>query len=769
MKENVNINEVLEAALIYCEQGLSIIPVGKDKKPLMAWKRYQSERATRKDIRKWFSKSGVNIGLVTGKISGVICLDFDKKHDRTSKNFEFPISPTVSSKTGGGGEHFFFKHPGGYVESTNGVLFGAGIDLKADGGYVVLPPSVHASGKTYEWSIPFDVTELADTPDWLLNKAKVGKAKTDWKAFSESDVKEGTRNFTLTKFMGKYLHDLSPELWDTALPAIREWNLSHLVPPTPDKELLTTWESLKKKEFSRNRTDKKDNRERSSDLVVGLLEQNEGFELFHDQNNDPYIKIEINGHHELWPCKSNKLETLLSMKYWDAHGKTANTESIKGALSIFQARACFNGKEHALHNRVAWHDGELWYDLSGEKWDAIRINKQGWEVVSRPPILFRRYKHQKMQVVPVSGGDIRQLLKFVNIKNEQQQLLLLVFVVSCFIPDIAHVMPIIFGPQGSAKSMLSKLLRKTIDPSAIEVTTFPKNNEELVMALSHHWFLFFDNVSFVSEQISDLLCKAITGSGFTKRELYSNDEEVIYNFKRIIGMNGINLVATRPDLLERAILLELESIPEDKRKQEGTILNEFENDLPGILGGILDLLSKAMAIHQTISIERLPRMADFAVWGSAIAIAMGYTSEDFMEAYRKNLSDQHDEIMSQDNVANSLRVFVERHPLWDGVASDLLSHLVAIAETSLGVDTLRDKDWPKGSNHLSKKLNILRVNLLADGIAYSSSKGGGKRFIHLKKEEAEKPAQKDGPGFFDDGDDKDDGLRPILSFTSNSL
>ena len=107
--------------------------------------------------------------------------------------------------------------------------------------------------------------------------------------------------------------------------------------------------------------------------------------------------------------------------------------------------------------------------------------------------------------------------------------------------------------------------------------------------------------------------------------------------------------------------------------------------------------------------------------------------------------------------------------MWDGVASDLLSHLVAIAETSLGVDTLRDKDWPKGSNHLSKKLNILRVNLLADGIAYSTSKGGGKRFIHLKKEEAEKPAQKDGPGFFDDGDDKDDGLRPILSFTSNSL
>ena len=158
------------------------------------------------------------------------------------------------------------------------------------------------------------------------------------------------------------------------------------------------------------------------------------------------------------------------------------------------------------------------------------------------------------------------------------------FLVSCFVPGIPHVLLVIFGAQGSSKSTLSRLARLLVDPSLIEVASFPHSQKELVQALAHHYFLFFDNVSYISEEQSDILCKAITGGGHTKRELYSDDDDIIYNFIRCIGINGINLVTTRPDLLERSLLLELERIEPAERKTEKELYQNFKIDLPSILG-----------------------------------------------------------------------------------------------------------------------------------------------------------------------------------------
>jgi len=154
---------------------------------------------------------------------------------------------------------------------------------------------------------------------------------------------------------------------------------------------------------------------------------------------------------------------------------------------------------------------------------------------------------------------------------------LLVYLVTCFIPDIPHPILIVYEDQGSAKSTLSKLLKRLIDPSVIEVSEFPRNTAELIQKLSHHWFVFFDNISHLSGSTSDILCKAVTEGGFSKRELYSDDEDIIYTFKRCVGLNGINLIATKPDLLDRSIIFEMERIPKDKRRLEKKLKNLKRN------------------------------------------------------------------------------------------------------------------------------------------------------------------------------------------------
>lgn len=143
-------NYILEQALYYREKlGWSIIPVGKDKKPLVKWEQYQSEKATREQIIEWFTKYyNANIAVVTGKISNLIIIDIDPRHG--ANNDDFKNIQTVIAKTGGGGWHYYFQYEEGI--STRAKVKD-GIDIRSDGGYAVLPPSLHDSGKNYEWEV----------------------------------------------------------------------------------------------------------------------------------------------------------------------------------------------------------------------------------------------------------------------------------------------------------------------------------------------------------------------------------------------------------------------------------------------------------------------------------------------------------------------------------------------------------------------------------------------------------------------------------------
>jgi hypothetical protein len=469
--------------------------------------------------------------------------------------------------------------------------------------------------------------------------------------------------------------------------------------------------------------------ESQADLLIKLIDSREGTVLFHDEQGDTYIAIQVSGHQEVWSTKSKNLKRWLASEFYKVKQKGLGSDAIRSALGVIEGRASFEGPQYKLNNRSAWSDEALWYDLTNEKWQSIKIDKNGWEIVDKPPILFRRYSHSQPQVVPTAQGDVRLLLKYVNIQNPEHKLLLLVFLITCFIPDFAHVILVIFGAQGASKSTLSKILRRINDPSMIEVASMPDNNKELIQALSHHSFLFFDNVSYISETTSDILCKAVTGSGFPKRELYSDDEDIIYSFKRCIGINGINLVGNRPDLLERSLLLQLDRIEEEDRKQEKELMESFEKDLPLILGGVFDVLVKALSIKPEMELSNLPRMADFAAWGCAISVALGYSQDDFLKAYKTNISQQTETVLNENIVAIAIMAFMEDRDEWEGTPSELLR---ALNSDSFEHVDIYEKYWPKGANILMRRMNELAVNLKAVGITFVCTSGTSREVL-LKK------------------------------------
>jgi hypothetical protein len=726
-------NLKLEAALKYLKMGLNIIPTGANKVSLIKWEPYQSRLSTVDEINSWWKQwPNANPALVTGKVSGVVALDLDKKHNRTSKEFVLPLTPCA--KSGNGGEHFFFKYPENVSVKSGSAISGEGVDCRGEPGYILLPPSVNESGGQYEWTVPLESKDdLADMPDWFLKlMAKDEKADAALWQRGSGGVKEGSRNETAASMAGKLITSLAPELRETVgWPGYMKWNESN-TPPLLVKELREVWESILKYESDDNMLASM--RKTQTELLIEMVEKKNNFVLFHDDKMESYIRLKNGDHNEIMSLKSRAIRRLLIREFWKAKNKAIAPDSVKNAIAVLDGRACYDGPEHKLQNRMAWKDKELWYDMADAKWRAIKINENGWEIVNEPPILFNRYSHSQAQIVPQQkNGNIKLFLNYVNISDPDQQLLLLVYLISCFIPDFPHAILVILGSHGSAKSTLSKLLRRIVDPSFIEVASFPDSHRELVQALAHHPFLFFDNVSFVSEEVSDILCKATTGSGFVKRELYSDDDDIIYSFKRSIGLNGINLVTTRPDLLDRSILLELEMIDESHRKQEKELMDNFEKDLPSILGGVFDTIVKTLKIKPTIQLATSPRMADFASWGAAIAEALGYTKEKFLSVYQENIEKQKETILNENMVALTLISFMEEYSQqrWEGTMTELLHKLTEHANFA-DSNITKDKYWPKAPNMLSRALNTLRVTLRDVNILITIS-AGKKRKVTIEK------------------------------------
>jgi hypothetical protein len=263
------------------------------------------------------------------------------------------------------------------------------------------------------------------------------------------------------------------------------------------------------------------------------------------------------------------------------------------------------------------------------------------------------------------------------------------------------------------------MVDKTVDPSRPILLTIHASRDELVQQLSHNYVAYYDNVKNVPKWLPDEVCKAVTGIGQTKRKLYTNDEDVVYEYKRCLGFSGINICLTEPDALDRSILIELTRIPREKRKLESQILSEFEELKPKVLGYILDVLVKALQIRSSLQLKDLPRMADFALWGEAISQAMGYKPLEFINTYYENIGRQNIEAIESHLLGHTIAKYFEEHEnegqdlsfnVLQGSPMETLEALEAFAQKhKINTD---NRQWPKSPSALSRRLNQIRSNLL---------------------------------------------------------
>lgn len=239
-----------------------------------------------------------------------------------------------------------------------------------------------------------------------------------------------------------------------------------------------------------------------------------------------------------------------------------------------------------------------------------------------------------------------------------------------------------------------------------------------------------DNLSSISIWLSDVLCRLATGGGFSTRTLFGNSDETIVHALRPILLNGIEGLATREDLLDRAILVNLPRISPTQRVSEERLNAEFEAARPRILGALMTASSAALRNYRDVQLPNLPRMADFAIWATAAESALGLQPGEFMAAYTANRRAGNDSAIEASPVGPIFVDWITARQNWAGTATALLAAL----ELDLPDNYRRPKGWPTDPRSLSGLLRRLAPHLREVGIAVDFCRSGKERVIRLSLE-----------------------------------
>jgi hypothetical protein len=472
-----------------------------------------------------------------------------------------------------------------------------------------------------------------------------------------------------------------------------------------------------------------------------LIELASSAELFHDRDDVGYARFEVNGHKENWRIRSTGFKRWLTRAFYENTQSAPASEGIHAALDVLEARAQFDGPEHEVHVRVAGHEGTIYIDLVDKDWRAIEIDEDGWRVVDNPPVYFRRSSGMKPLPEPVAGGSLKDDLRpLLNVKTEHEFVLAVAWLLAALRPRGPYPVEALIGEHGSAKTAFANMLRALIDPNSVPLRALPRSEHDLFIAARNSHVLGYDNVSGLPVWLSDAFCRLATGGGFSTRQLYTDQDEVLFGSTRPIILNGIDDITTRGDLADRSIVETLSPIPDEKRKLETELWAEFERKRPLILGALFAAVSHGLRSLPNVVLERKPRMADFAFWITACEGAL-WPKGTFLEAYTANLTDAIETVLEADQVAPTLRKYMEGKASFEGTASELIKVLNEVTSEA----EQKAKGWPKRSNALSKILRRIAPPLRKAGIDITFERDSRRKWIVITPFKAGKTSSSRSP------------------------
>ena len=469
------------------------------------------------------------------------------------------------------------------------------------------------------------------------------------------------------------------------------------------------------------------------DVLLRLIEE-QGHIPFRSTEGEAFIQIPNKGSFVNYPLKSEYYQMWLRNLYYQTYNRGSRNDMIQAVMETLVAKAHCQGKEYPVYNRFAFYEGRLYYNLANEDSAVLCVDESGTKCCNEPPVRLITRKTLRPQPMPQKGESFRKLMsKYYHFASKSDRILHNVILVVRLITGIEQPIVIYKGGKGSSKTTSMEMDKRCLDISSNNVTVMPKNEEDFLLLLESQDIVCLDNMDSITKSQANIFCQVVTGATAVKRKKYSDSELCEINIKSVVYMNGIHLLSDRSDFLDRCVFLNMKAISSEKRRSKKDVMEEFEADKPCILYRMFECLSRAMEIEPLIEVNIDDRLLDFLKWGCAVAEAMGYGQEKFLEAYQKNRTRLNEELLEEDEVAGAVMDYLEESGNFEGAMSELSAELSEM----LYEKGVYASNKIKQANHLSRRLKELEAGLHNVGISVEIGKNNGKRFVKISRENTE--------------------------------
>jgi putative DNA primase/helicase len=412
--------------------------------------------------------------------------------------------------------------------------------------------------------------------------------------------------------------------------------------------------------------------------IVNLV--NDFAKLWHTPDRRAFVSIPFdNGSIQNLRIGGSEFKYRVSEAFRLAHNSLASPRTLKDASEVLGAIAVIDGAEFKAHLRVARQNDVIYVDLGDPEWRIVRIDGTGWEVTQDCPVKFIRPQNFAALPVPSKNGDLNNLRNLLPNLSDEGWVLIQGFLVGVYDPTGTQPVLVLTGGQGSGKSSAVNLIKALTDPNLVASRSIPKKIDELFIATEHARIPVFDNVSHLTGEQSDALCQIASGGGYGKRMLFTDADEVAIETRQPVIANGITDFVTRPDLDQRCLHVELQTIEPTQRMLDSELSDQFDSVKSSILGAVFDAVSTALRHSGETRLEERPRLAELAEFVSAAEPNLVMEPGDFASVLKRQSIERSMSRSEMEPVivaVNRLLSLVESHS-FDGTYKELLDQVEA--------------------------------------------------------------------------------------------
>lgn len=475
--------------------------------------------------------------------------------------------------------------------------------------------------------------------------------------------------------------------------------------------------------------------DRAADMIDGLIAAGELALVLSSVDEAPHARLAVDGHLELHPLRGGRFARYLRRKFHECENQVLVGEALTAALAHADMRA-WDAPRVDIFVRVAPGAGAILIDVADDDWVELEVSAGG---VTRRPHTAHFVRSPGMLPLPAPVSKPRKLVTILREEwgyDEDHAVLAAAAIIAMFEPIGTLPVVVIAGEHGSGKSTLSKLIRIAVDPSGVPVGRPPREPRDLNSAPRRSYVLAYDNLGYLPRELSDSLASIATGSGQRSRQLYTDDDEIVSQYRRPSILNGISAPATMPDLLDRALMFELPA-----RDGSGTkTLSEAELSAlinaagAELFSAALVALGEGLRNLASTKVARWHRLTDGVTLALAAAEGAGTTVATMSRVLRENRAAIDDLTLSGSDFAAAV-VELGGQGEWTGTVSELLAALVE--KTAAGrMGSLR-KTWPGSTQGATARMRAIMPILRRRGIEWvDAGRSDGKR-KHVLRQEGE--------------------------------